>query len=75
MSAYSPITDADLARARTDPAFRKKLLGQNLDALLGGLRRLRSGAPPPRGSVGADQLREGVELAVRLAELIQRPSD
>jgi hypothetical protein len=66
MATFSPVTDADLARARRDPAFRQKLLQQNLDALLTGIKKRR-------GMAGADakQLREGVELAVRLAELIQ----
>jgi hypothetical protein len=69
MGTYSPVTDADLERARQDPAFRQKLLAQNLDLLLVGIKKLRGAAPPAGG--GARQLREGVELAVRLAELIQ----
>jgi hypothetical protein len=73
MSTFSPVTDADLARARSDPAFRQRLLSQNLDALLAGLRKVRSKAPPPPESARAKQIREGVELAVRLAELIQKP--
>ena len=70
MSRFSPVTDADLTRARTDAPFRQRLLEQNLEALLAGMKRLRGGAAPPSGA-GAKQLREGVELAVRLAELIQ----
>ena len=70
MSRFSPVTDSDLTRARTDPAFRQRLLEQNLEVLLTGIKRLRGGAAPPNGA-GAKQLREGVELAVRLAELIQ----
>jgi hypothetical protein len=68
MSSNSLVTDADLERARCDPEFRQKLLARNLETLLGGINRLRRGA-----SDGGDvrQLREGVELAVRLAELIQ----
>jgi hypothetical protein len=69
MGTYSPVTAADLERARRDPAFRQKLLAQNLDLLLIGIKKLRGGTPPAGG--GAQQLREGVELAVRLAELIQ----
>ncbi len=69
MGTFSPVTETDLARARTDPAFRQKLLEQNLDALLAGMKRLRGSGPP--GGPNARQLREGVELAVRLAELIQ----
>jgi hypothetical protein len=69
MGTFSPVTDTDLARARTDRAFRQKLLEQSLDALLAGMKRLRGlglSADP-----NARQLREGVELAVRLAEIIQ----
>jgi hypothetical protein len=69
MSSFSPVTDADLARARDDRAFRQKLLEQSLEALLGGMKKLR-GSDPAAGP-NAVQLREGVELAVRLAELIQ----
>lgn len=68
MSPFLPVTDADLARARIDPIFRQRLLERNMEALLSGMKKLR-GAP----SAGGDpkKLREGVELAVRLAELIQ----
>jgi hypothetical protein len=69
MSTFSPVTDADLSRARLDPVFRQRLLEQNLEALLSEMKKLR-GSAPSRGD-GAKQLREGVELAVRLAELIQ----
>ncbi len=69
MSPFWPVTDADLSRARSDPAFRQRLLEQNLEALLAGMKRLRGSAPA--SGAGAKQLREGVELAVRLAELIQ----
>jgi hypothetical protein len=69
MDTFSPVTDAELTRARHDPAFRQKLLTQSLEALLTGMKRLRGTATSP-GS-GARHLREGVELAVRLAEMIQ----
>lgn len=69
MTPFSPVTDADLSRARVDPAFRQRLLEQSLDALLARIKKLR-GATPSNGA-RAKQLREGVELAVRLAELIQ----
>ena len=75
MGTFSPVTDADLARARHDPAFRHQLLSQNLDALLSGLGKLRSSAPSVRESGNPDKLREGVALAVRLAELIQKPKN
>jgi hypothetical protein len=72
MAVFAPVTEAELTQARGDPAFRQKLLERNLDVLLAGLNKLRSSAPR-QGSSGAQQMREAIELAVRLAELIQRP--
>jgi hypothetical protein len=66
---FSPVTEADLDRAREDPAFRHKLLQQNLDVLLNKLQKRRQNARPD--AANATQMREGVTLAVRLAELIQ----
>jgi hypothetical protein len=70
MNPFLPVTEAELARARQDPAFRQKLLTQNLELLLGKLQRQRQ---KPRSAASATQMREGVTLAVRLAELIQTP--
>jgi len=72
MGTYAPVTDEELTRARSDPAFRQKMLSQSLEALLAGIKKLRK-APAPSGE-GAKQIREGVELAVRLAEIIQGPA-
>ncbi len=69
MTLFSPITEAELARARNDPAYRQRLLQQSLDALLGRLQRERQAFPS--AATGDRQIREGVALAVRLAELIQ----
>ena len=69
MNPFSPITEAELSRARLDPAFRQRLLQQSLDALLGRLQKARQAAP--LASANDRQIREGVALAVRLAELIQ----
>jgi hypothetical protein len=63
------VTDDDLARARVDPQFRHRLIADNLDLLLGELNRLRSGKTDGRR---AKQIREGVSLAVKLAEILQR---
>jgi hypothetical protein len=71
MNPFLPVTEAELARARQDPAFRQKLLTQNLELLLGKLQRQRQ--KPRSGVASATQMREGVTLAVRLAELIQTP--
>ncbi len=72
MGSYAPVTEDELARARTDPAFRQKLLSQNMEALLAGIKKLRK--VPAATGTGDKQIREGVELAVRLAELIQGPT-
>jgi len=73
MGTYAPVTEDELARARTDPAFRQKLLSQNMEALLASIKKLRK-APAAANGPGDKQIREGVELAVRLAELIQGPT-
>jgi hypothetical protein len=72
MNAFAPVTDAELAHARRDPAFRQKLLKQSLELLLARLQKLRAAPSSVRHS--AKQIREGVQLAVRLAELIQTAS-
>jgi hypothetical protein len=68
MSQFSQVIEAELARARDDPAFRQRLLQQSLDILLCKLRKERKTA---RDGTADAQLRKGVTLAVRLAELIQ----
>jgi hypothetical protein len=73
MTAFAPVTDAELAQARSDPAFRQKLLEQSLEALLAGVQKLHHAAPS-QGAGNATQMREAVQLAVRLAEMIQGPA-
>jgi hypothetical protein len=63
------VTDADLARARHDLAFRQQLMAANLDMLISELSKLRDGTT---GSKELRQLREGGMLAVKLAELLQK---
>jgi hypothetical protein len=68
---FDTATEIDLAQARDGPAFRQRLLAQNLEILLEALNRCRQ----ERSSDGlrtAAQLREGAELAVKLANLITR---
>lgn len=63
------VTEDDLARARRDPEFRQQMLASNLDRLLEALNRMRRlGLPTPEG---ARQIREGVDLAVKLADRLQ----
>jgi hypothetical protein len=73
MAQFTPVTDAELARARSDSAFRQRLLEQNLEVLLAGLQKMRNAALSRKAAKPA-MMREAVELAVRLAELIQAPA-
>jgi hypothetical protein len=73
MSNFTPVSEADLARARTDAAFRQRLLSQNMEVLLDGLKRARKAAPAD--GEDTDRIREGAQLAVRLAEIIQTPTE
>jgi hypothetical protein len=69
MDRFAPVTEQELARARSDSAFRQRLLSRNMKALLAVLKTLREA--PAAGAPDVAQIREGVELAVRLAELMQ----
>ena len=70
MSDVALVTDDDLERARLDPAFRHQLVADNLELLLGALNRMRS--RQSADGKNTSQIREGVDLAVKLAELLQR---
>ena len=63
------VTEDDLARARNDPDFRQQLLAQNLERLLEALNQMRKANDPDPNLVR--QLREGVDLAVKLADRLQ----
>jgi hypothetical protein len=63
------ITDSDLARARQDKAFRQQLLIESLELLLAELSKLQRAA---KNTASANQVRDGVELAVKLADLLRR---
>ncbi len=65
-------TESDIERARSDPAFRQQFLAQNLERLLAALNTMRKnndGNP-----VSVRQIREGVDLAVKLADRLHRKS-
>jgi hypothetical protein len=64
------VTEDDLARARNDPDFRQQLLAQNLERLLEALNQMRKANDPDPNLVR--QLREGVDLAVKLADRLQQ---
>jgi hypothetical protein len=69
MPEFPLITDSDLARAREDAEFRQRLLTESLERLLKKLSKLQRDV---KNAQRADQVREGVELAVKLADLLRR---
>ncbi|HMJ44452.1 MAG TPA: hypothetical protein VK522_19475 [Pseudolabrys sp.] len=66
------VTDEELERARTDPEFRQEFMAGKLEMLLEALNKMRqaSGVKPR----AARQIREGVDLAVKLADRLQQKS-
>ena len=64
------ITEDDLTRARSDPEFRQQFLAQNLDRLLEALNKLRKASEHDPDATRL--IREGVDLAVKLADRLQR---
>ena len=65
------VSEHDLTRARADAAFRQQLMADSLERLLEALRlrRMRKADDP---SPQTDRLmREGVDLAVQLADRLQ----
>lgn len=69
MRAVALVTEDDLARSRIDPEFRHRLVADSLELLLGHLNLLRSRKADAQS---AKQIREGVDLAVQLADILQR---
>ena len=64
------ITEDDLVRARNDRDFRQQFLAENLERLLEALNQLRKANETDPVSVR--QIREGVDLAVKLADRLQK---
>jgi uncharacterized membrane protein YgcG len=62
------VDEADLARAHADPRFKQVLLARGLEQLLDRLYRLQHLAYEPEG---AQSLRDGAAMAVRLANQIR----
>jgi hypothetical protein len=59
MSATGVVTDAELSRARADPAFRHRLVAENLELLLGRLNDLRGSESNTKH---ARQISEGAQI-------------
>ena len=71
MREFPLVTDAELARAREDARFRRRLLTDSLEHLLAELNRMQRAS---QDATQAGQIREGAELAVKLADLLRRVS-
>ena len=65
------VTADDLTRARSDPQFRHQLLAHNLERLLEALNEMRR-TPDDKNPNTARQIREGVDLAIKLADRLQQ---
>ena len=63
-------TEKDIERARNDPAFRQQLLAHNLEKLLSALNTMRKNNDKDPKS--ARLIKEGVDLAVKLADRLQQ---
>jgi hypothetical protein len=57
-------------RARRDPVFRKQLLAHNLEKLLSALNIMRKNND--KDPVSVRQIKEGVDLAVKLADRLHQ---
>jgi hypothetical protein len=64
------VTEDDIRRARSAPQFRQQFLAQNLDRLLEERNRMRKSGEPISDT--ARQIREGADLALKLAERLQQ---
>ncbi len=71
MRDFVPITDAQLAQAREDPAFRRQVIGEQLAHLLAALNLLRASGPASNPQRDA-QIREGIALAMSLSNILHR---
>ncbi len=71
MSEFAPITDAQLAQTRQDPAFHRRVLADHLEHLLLALNALRA-ADEGSDPVHSEQIREGVTLAMHLSNILHR---
>jgi len=70
MVDFTAVTDEDLQRARRDPIFRRKLLSEHLEVLLAMLSKMRASSTP-LDTDSAGRIQEGLDLAAKLADLLQ----
>ena len=63
------VTESELAKARNDPTFRQQFLARNLGRLLEALKRTPCAQSRPAKTTR--QIKEGADLAVKLADRLQ----
>jgi hypothetical protein len=63
-------TEDDILRARSDPAFRQQLFANSLERLLAALNVMRKNND--NDPVSVRQIKEGVDLAVKLADRLHQ---
>lgn len=68
---YPIASEKDLARARRDVEFRRKLVVSNLQNLIGLMTALRSG-PDADDPQLAPLLREAADLSMKLTDLVKK---
>ncbi len=66
---FTPVTEPELARARSDPGFRRQLLARYLEHLIAALNLLHSMEPDP---ATAAQISEGASVAVHVSNILHR---
>ena len=70
MPGFPLISEADFGRVRHDRAFRQQVLASQLQALITFMARLQA-TPEAADPALAAQLREGADLAVKLADILK----
>jgi hypothetical protein len=69
---YSLPSDDELARARSDTAFRRELLASNLQSLITAMAMLKGSPETTVTTQLAVQLREGADLALQMSDILKR---
>jgi hypothetical protein len=71
MTEFKAVTDELLARARVNNALRCQIVADHLEVLLAKLSRLKAMPRAAKDPVISVQIRDGVTMAVRLADILQ----
>jgi hypothetical protein len=72
MTEFKAVTDELLARARANNALRCQIVADHLEVLLAKLSRLKTMPRAAKDPVISVQIKDGVAMAVRLADILQK---